>query len=182
MSKENTAPSEERQKGKWIIRGAVLLIIILLVFLGLYKCRGENSPDEVDTNVIIGAGVKKGEIKKEAESDKAKVNSNGKSEMTVRMNGYPVFADGESKGSLNIENPTVNELYMNVETTLTSTGEVIYDSGAIPPGHYIDNDTLTKVLKKGTYEATAHVTLFDPEYPDSNYNSANFKLVITIAN
>jgi len=69
-----------------------------------------------------------------------------------------------------------------VEITLDSTGEVIYDSGAIPPNHYIDNDRLTKTLEKGTYEAIAHVTLFDPEYPDVNYNSANFALVMTIKN
>lgn len=168
---------QNEKKRKRAIRAAVLIIIILLILLGLYKCGGPDSSD-----VIIGAGVKAGAIDRGGENDKSEANSNGKSEMTVRINGYPVFADGESKGSLNIENPAVNALCMNVEITLKSTGEVIYDSGAIPPNHYVDKDRLGKVLEKGTYEANAHVTLFDPEYPDTNYNSANFTLILTIEN
>lgn len=183
MPKGKSPPPEDEKKGgkrKWAIRVAILIILILLVLLGLYQCGRPGNRPELDPDVIIGAGVREGEM--DRGDDKPEVNSNGKSEMTVRMNGYPVFADGKSEGNLNIENPEVNELYMNVEITLKDTGEVIYDSGAIPPNHYIDSDKLTKTLDKGTYEATAHVTLFDPDYPDSNFNSANFTLVITIEN
>ena len=180
--KGRTPSPEDRKKSekrKWAIRGAALVIIILLTLLGLYKCGGSRRED---SGVVIGAGVKEGEMNRGSENNKKEASPNAKSEMTVRMNGYPVFADGESEGSLNIENPAVNELHMSVEITLNSTGEVIYDSGAIPPNHYVDRDRLTKVLGKGTYEATAHVTLFDPEHPDTNYNSANFTLVIKIEN
>lgn len=158
----------------------LILVLILLILLGLCKCRGFENRTGDASNVVIGAGVREGE--RESEHSKPEVKSNGKSEMTVRINGYPVFADGGSKGNLNIENPAVNELCMNVEITLNSTGAVIYDSGAIPPNHYIDTDGLTEVLAKGIYEATAHVTLFDPDHPGTNFNSANFTLVITIEN
>jgi len=181
--KGKAPPSEDRKNGKkrkWAVCGAILAILVLLV-LGVYQWVGPGSGGD-SPDVLIGAGVKEGELNRGGENDETEANSNGKSEMTVRLNGYPVFADGESEGSLGIENPAVNELHMNVEITLDSTGEVIYDSGAIPPNHYVDKDKLAKALEKGTHEATAHVTLFDPEHPDSNYNAANFTLVITIEN
>lgn len=176
--KEKVSSLQNRKKLKWAIRGAIIIIIILLILLGLQKCGGNGD----GSGVIIGAGVHEGEIDMGYERNKTEENSNGKSEMTVRINGTPVFADGQSEGNLNIENPAVNGLHMNVVITLNSTSEVIYNSGTIPPNHYVDNDKLTTILKNGTYEATAHVTLFDPEYPDTNYNSANFTLIITIEN
>lgn len=181
MSKvEKTEQNGHKNSGKlkWAIRIIALIIIILLLFLCLYKCGGQV---EDDAGYIIGAGVREGEIDTDG-GDESGAGSNGKSDMRIKMNGKPTFADGESNGNLNIENPAENALFMNVDIMLNDTGEVIYESGAIPPNHHVANGKLAKILKKGEYEATAHVTLFDPDNPDSNYNSANFKLIITIEN
>lgn len=40
---------------------------------------------------------------------------------------------------------------------------MIYESGAIQPGEEITEGTLSKNLAKGTYEATANVSIYDPE-------------------
>lgn len=172
------------EKQKWGIRVSALIAVLLLILLGMYKLGIIGDRKEVEaTGNMIGAGVKQGKMSSYDDSGKdSESGSNGKSDMTVRLNGYPVFADGRSEGSLNIENPAANMLSMNVEITLDDTGEVIYQSGAIPPGHYIDNDKLTKILGRGTHKATAHVTLLDPDDPDAIFNAANFKLVITVEN
>lgn len=173
---------KDNKKRKWLNDILIIIIIIILILLSLQRCGISNSRKGGDSDIIIGAGVKEGKLERTVANEETKERSNGKSEMTVRLNGYPVFSNGESEGNLNIENPAVNELYMNVEITLDSTGELIYESKAIPPNHYIDYDSLNKVLEKGTYAATAHVTLLNPDDTDTKYNSANFALVITIEN
>jgi len=156
----------------------IIMIILLLLAAGLYGLFNRKTND---TDYLIGAGVKTGSLDDD-DSGNTDPSSNGKSSMRVKLNGKPIFADGKSEGSLNIENPAENELYMQVEIKLNQTGDIVYSSGAIPPNHYIDKDMLSKVLRKGEYEATAYVTLFDQDNPDTIYNSANFKLIITVLN
>ena len=161
------------RKRSWII-----IIILLLLAAALYGFLNRKTND---TDYLIGAGVKTGSIDVDDNSN-TDPNSNGKSSMRIKLNGEPIFTDGKSEGSLNIENPAENELCMQVEIKLNKTGEIVYSSGIIPPNHYIDNDMLSKALSKGEYEATAYVTLLDPDNPETIYNSANFKLIITILN
>jgi len=173
------------KKKKWRIRLLFFLILILLLLFGLYQCGYLGGRPENDSGIVIGAGVKEGEMEADetdSQEEGTEAGANGKANMTVRINSRPVFADGKSEGDLKIANPEANVLYIKAEISLDDTGEVIYESGAVPPNHYIDNDKLTKVLKKGEYPATAHVTLFDPDNLDTQYNSANFNLVITIEN
>ncbi|MGL5437286.1 MAG: hypothetical protein ACRDBO_18230 [Lachnospiraceae bacterium] len=182
MRNDPLADKEKGNKKKWAIRITALIIILLLVILGLHKCGylgGEQNAD-----YIIGTGVKEGQLdrNKGTVRKKSEIESNRSSSMRVKLNGYPVFLDGNSAGSLEIENPAENVLYMKAVITLDDTGEVIYESGAIPPNHYIEDDKLAKVLEKGEYHAIAHITLFDPENADAQYNSAKFNLIISIKN
>jgi len=195
LTEENQTISEEQyshpkdgkksKKQKRLLCITALILIILLILFGLYRCGYLGGRQENDSDIVIGAGVKEGEMntgETEIREDGSEAGANGKANMTVKINSRPVFADGESAGDLNIVNPEANLLYMKAEIRLDDTGEVIYESGAIPPNHYIDNDKLAKVLEKGAHNAIAHVTLFDPDNPDAQYNSANFNLVITIEN
>lgn len=170
-------PENSSKKGikKKIAISIAILLLLLLGLLGLYLYHREEDPF-----VGIAAGAKQGSPY--GDEEEAQEGSNGRAAMDISLNGRPVFENGESAGDLNIVNPESNTLYMNVEITLDDTGEVLYDPGAIPPGYYIDNDKLSKVLEAGEYEATAHVNLLDPEDLEAVFNSANFHLVITIEN
>lgn len=174
-----SAPSPEKKKSKkkWLIGLLILLLLIGGTLLTLYKLGYFDKPNE--DGIMIAAGLQEGTP---ASGEAGEPGANGTEAMDISLNGKPVFADGESTGDLYIVNPETNLLYMNVEITLDDTGEVIYDSGGIPPNHYIDNDKLAVVLTKGEYAATARVTLYDPDNQDAVYNSANFHLVITIEN
>lgn len=101
--------------------------------------------------------------------------------ITASINARPVFENGKAKGNLNIENPNTNVFPMVVEIYRNDTGEIIYSSGGILPEQYIQSDKLGVVLKKGEYEATAHMIAFDPKTGErlGHYQVA---LVITIAN
>lgn len=185
----NTSPPENtHRKRKLIVGIAVILVLAIVSIVIIININGNNGGQEADSGgILIGAGVKEGAITKEEMSESTQesaeaAGSNGRDSMRVRLNGYPVFAAGGSEGNLEIENPIENVLCMNVEITLSDTGEVIYESGMIPPNHYIDNDKLTRALEQGEHEATAHVTLYDPDNPDAQFNPANFNLLITVIN
>ena len=172
------------KKKNLLITMVTLVSAALLILSGAYMLGLFDKPD--DSGIQLGAGVKEGEIDPETgekvSGNEGGTGTNGKSNMTVRLNGYPVFEDGNSAGNLNIANPSSNVLYMLVEITLDDTGEKIYESGAIPPNHYVDNDKLIVILKQGEYKATAHVTLYDPDNVSRQFNGADFNLTITVEN
>lgn len=182
ISEESFALTEEEKRGKKkkkiLIIVAIIVLILLALFI-LYKL-GYIGGQQEEVGFIIGAGVKEGMLK--IEEKIADEGANGTAAMSISLNAYPTFKDGQSEGNLNIVNAVDNTLYMEVEICLDNTGEVIYQSGAIPPNHYIDNGKLTKILEKGEYKATAYVTIFDSENLDNQYNSANFDLVVKIEN
>lgn len=174
---ESPPAQEKKSKKKWLIALLILLLLIGGTLLTLYKLGYFDKPNE--DGIVIAAGLQEGTPKS---GEAGEPGSNGTEAMDISLNGRPVFADGESTGDLYIVNPATNMLYMKVTITLDDTGEVVYDSGGIPPNHYIDNDKLAKVLEAGEYAATARVTLYDPDNQEAAYNSANFHLVITIEN
>lgn len=182
MNEKNreTVEQESMQQGKltgkqkkWIWIAVLTPLLLLSLFLLYRHFNGGEEPE-----FVIGANVQEGTLNKDEEEGA----DNGKSAMSITLNGYPVFENGESAGDLNIENPANNALYMEVQITLDETGEVIYESGGIPPGHFIDNDKLTTVLEQGEHSATALVTIVDPENLSQAFNSANFDLLITVKN
>lgn len=81
----------------------------------------------------------------------------------VSVNSSIVFEDGQSSGSLGLENISANHYYCDLRLVLEDSGETIYKSGGLKPGQYIDEIKLSKNLEKGTYPCIAEVTATDPE-------------------
>lgn len=84
-------------------------------------------------------------------------------QFSYKINARPVFETGSSKGDWNIENPNYNAYPIAVQVTLDDTGELIFDSGGILPNQHIAKAKLEKVLKAGTYPATATIHIYHPE-------------------
>ena len=82
---------------------------------------------------------------------------------SFKINSQPAFKDGNSEGTLHIENPNHNTYPFVVEIFLNETGEKVYDSGGILPNHHIARAALTKTLPKGSHSATAYINVYDPE-------------------
>lgn len=99
----------------------------------------------------------------------------------VSMNVEPVFEDGESEGSLGIENIKENKYYCRVVLTLDADGSNLYESDGMKPGQYIDKVTLSKDLPKGDYECTAKVIATDPDTLD-DIGQVNVKVRMKILN
>jgi hypothetical protein len=100
---------------------------------------------------------------------------------SFKINTKPVFEDGESAGTLRIENPQHNTYPFVVEIALEPMGEVVYNSGGILPNHHINEGQLTKVLSKGEYPATAYIYAYSPDTGEYNGKAA-VELTLVIKN
>ena len=155
---EQTSTDESKKKKK---RAIIIIIIILLlaIIAAIIIWRMNALPPG------ISSGLKEGNLPGAEAAEHAEED-----QITMQINAAPIFEDGKSEGDLDIGNPDINEYDLIVEITLNNTGEKIYESDRIPPGYYIDNDKLQKVLSKGTYEATAKLTYYDGDDVRVYYN------------
>lgn len=156
MEQSSTEESKKKKKKAIII---ILIIILIAIIAGIIIWRMNALPPS------ISSGLKEGDLPGAEAAEHAEED-----QVTLQINASPVFANGKSEGDLSIGNPDINEYDLIVEITLNNTGEKLYESERIPPGYYIDNDKLQKVLSKGTYEATAKLTYYDGDDVQVYYN------------
>ncbi|PFN47093.1 hypothetical protein COJ75_30120 [Bacillus thuringiensis] len=97
--------------------------------------------------------------------DKRKVAAAKVDASNFTLSIYPeaTFQEETGKGFLHIRNEPSNAYPINVKIKRDDTNEVIYETGAIYPGHEVKEVTLEKPLKAGKYQATADVDIFDPK-------------------
>lgn len=169
-SKETNQQIQEgsQKKKKKII---LLIILLLLIALAIAFCRKSRDLDQMQEQAVVG-NIKKGrlpgtEALKEAEEDRVR----------MQINSESVFADGESEGNLYIGNPDTNQYDMEVTITLADSGTIVYQSGRIPPGYYIDRDKLQTVLAAGIYAAKASIVYYNGEEVQISYG-ANLKITV----
>ena len=78
----------------------------------------------------------------------------------------------QQRVSVDFYNPEANDglFYLTYKLSLADTGEVLYESNAIPPGKHIQTVTLSRALPAGTYDAVIHVQPYriEDETPTNN--------------
>lgn len=79
----------------------------------------------------------------------------------------PVFELNGKRGRIGIENDAANRYSFQVTILDSATGEELYTSGLLSPGHYIEYIELNRALAAGDYPATAVFTTYSlEESPD----------------
>ena len=152
------------EKGEMAILGIFVLIAAGIITMNYFDF--DSPADKTGVKFFPGTGeaVKghlpgmseeriKGQMQREADE----------SAFSFKINSMPIFEDGNSAGTLRIENPSHNIYPFTVEIFLGESGEKIYDSGGIFPDHHIEKAMLTKALPRGFYRAMAFVSAYDPE-------------------
>lgn len=80
-------------------------------------------------------------------------------EMNVSIANTIKFPNGSlNEGDARIENIEANRVDQVVTIALKDSDEVLYESGAIQPGYFIQNISLNKNLEPGIYKAVALFT------------------------
>lgn len=80
--------------------------------------------------------------------------------LTFSINATPSFPDGTSPGNLMIENAEINNNRFTVSIYRNDTGEMIYESGYLDPGQYIEEAPLSVDLDEGVYECIARFSTY----------------------
>jgi len=88
--------------------------------------------------------------------------------------------------TVNFRNPDENKglYYLTFELRLLNNSEqgyeVLYTSGLVEPGLYIQNITLSRGLKKGTYDAVVHVQPYRMDKNKTPTNNADMQTKLIV--
>ncbi len=160
----------KKQTGSVIIKIILVLFIILTLSLGViagYRLLTSKSAlpavteETVKRNyVVLDDTVSLQNV------DESKINS--ASSHDVKMNSTWTFSDGKaySKDAF-VENPSSNLNSVYFEIKVNGYDEPIFTSPVLPVGSHIENITLDKALKAGTYNCTLTYTLLSKDGKDS---------------
>lgn len=143
----------QAKRNKWLLpicAGALALLLAAGAYL--YTHRGLDDGLELADNATMGVLPGIDLAQRQAELQKLL----DESMIAFSINTSPVFASGGSEGNLMLENPANNAKLLVVEIYSDDTGELLYQSKALPVGSYIENAALDKVLDPGEYPATAY--------------------------
>lgn len=151
----------KKQKKRILVAAGVAVLIFLTVvicYILFYKNPSKESmkyEDNATTGIM--PGVDQDQRRKELQ------DILDKSLIAFSINTTPVFLNGTSEGNLLIENPGNNAKLLKISIVIDNTEEEIYSSNYIKPGSYIKSAKLSKVLEKGTYDATAYFSAYDQD-------------------
>lgn len=152
-------------RAKWIILLVVIFAVIAASLIVHPWTWGEDEPVSKPSGGGLIIDSEAGDYVKPTQSpSEPGVAIPGTSSITIPANQQTVSVD--------FYNPEANEglYYLTYKLSLADTGEVLYESNAIPPGKHIQTITLTRALPKGNYAVVVHVQPYrmSDETPTNN--------------
>ncbi len=161
---------KQKKSGLSVVK--LLLIILILGTLGLGVYAGinlfsqsseiiQNSEEKVKRNYVVLA-----DPDTLPSADEKSVNS--ATSHDVKMNSTWTFSDGQAYSrDAFVENPSSNLNSVYFKITLNGYKEPIMTSPVLPVGSHLENITLDKALKAGTYNCTLTYTLLSMDGKES---------------
>lgn len=182
--KERRKEPRENRPAKKGGKAVVALILIIVLLLGLvggvlwyFLVYNAKSPLEKESEALGGLLAGKTPVEQqEILNEKVK-----EGQVLLGIAAEPIFEYNGKKGRIGIENDKANNYSFQVTITENATGDVLYESGVIDPGYYVEFIELNKTLAAGDYEATALFTTYSlSESPDPIAQiKADLKLHVT---
>ena len=170
----NTRPG--RKQGSGSDRSKGLLLVLSILFLAalvaaiyFYRQGRQNTPEQAglvyEANIIEGdiPGKSREDIQRELDE----IVEEGMLAMSI--NATPSGKTTGENRNVNwlIENPSNQGKLIRVEVFRDDTGEKIYETGAIPPGNYVEAAPLKVELPPGQYTCTVRFHAYKVE--DESY-------------
>lgn len=164
---------------------------VLVLALGLFCMAGaaagvylsRDKPAEKPPGLVYESNVVMGDIPGKTPEERQRELDTVVEEgmLAMSMNATP---SGKASGidrNINwlIENPSNQGKLIRVEVTRDDTGEKIYETGAIPPGSYVESAPPDQPLEAGVYECTA-VFLAYREKSEEFVGQAAVKIKLTL--
>lgn len=156
-------PTDERKKSnrkKALYLALVLLLLLIIgVLVALLLRRDGTGTTKKNRDPNAAVGQYEGKTEEEIQAELDKIVEEGM--FNISINSTVLMASGRDEAEVRIENIAANHHLMSVEITRDDTGEVLYTSGLIEPGYYIQKVRFDTVLPRGSYTATALFTAYD---------------------
>ena len=162
-------------KAKFIVLLIVVAVVAVCATLLITQpwTGGEEKPSGGGLIIDSGAGDYVAPTQTQTPEQVPGVSIPGWDSITIPANQQTVSVD--------FYNPEKNEglYYLTFKLMLSDTGEVLYESAAVPPGKHIQTITLSRALPAGTYDAIIHVQPY--RMSDENpTNNANVKTTLIV--
>ncbi|MCL2592757.1 MAG: hypothetical protein FWD82_05260 [Defluviitaleaceae bacterium] len=185
---EEPEPLEEKEKKKkkklLLLLLLLLLLIVSSVLIFVLDIRPWQRNNPFEMGFIIGAGTEGLLPGRTAEEIiEALQREADENLISFRINARPVFANGTSTGTLQIENPPYNLHFFRADIYLLNAlgglSDLIYTTNMLAPNHHIDRDRLMVELPPGEHRAVAELTFYHFEtFEEISVQQA--ELIITI--
>lgn len=168
------------RRRKWLIRLAALSVLMGAFFVGIglgkivtnIKIRKSYEYSEPYWRQEWAADIGEGEARDRRSRELAE------NMQYVSLNRVLHFSDGSAEAKAAIEVDKRSRFGCIVTIIRDATGEVLYRSGVIDPGHYIERIHLDSSLSKGYYPCTAVWSYFAEE--DVYAGETAWKVVVII--
>lgn len=185
MEENGKQEPEQKKRKKWW-----LLLLLLLLLLGaggtvFYYRNQPKEPEEeskwqMDQNAL--EGFLPGKTAEEIQAELSRIID--ENTMNVSMNAVPTVRDG--KINVSIENVPGNNYWQQVDLYIYpdkdhEQEELIYQSGVVKPGFYVESGEVLKDLAPGEYDGRA---VFHAIYPETGeiVNAPEMTVVVKVAN
>lgn len=153
----DTTPRQRRRRWPFVL---VVLGLLLVVAAGVWYFLAPPADDDgMEPNVVVGS---MGDYSKdELEAMLAEKVDEG---MIAFGLNTQIYLDGpDAEAPILFENPANNAKLLKLEITRDDTGEVVYETGYLAPGSYVDRDRLDVQLDAGSYTCTALIRSYQQD-------------------
>lgn len=177
-------PPQRRGRTRWRITRperflSFLILAVLLALLLLLSLRkGPPARTDYEPNVMVGTMPGKSETAIQAELNETATDKT----FAVNYNYKPVFEDGAAEGPILFENSAYNAgklLRLEVYLGPDDAGRLIYQTGLLRSGTFVNEDALDVDLAAGTYDCTAYIYAYR-ESDESLIGKVSGSMVVTV--
>lgn len=163
----DAAQEAKLKRRKRICRGLIVLLLLLLIGLGAYSL-ATLEPQQIEVPNQSVAVMPSLDVNAEEITDKESLQAAMQEEadahyFTLQVYPEASFSARTGEGSFSLMNPGTNVYPLSFEIMRDDTGETLYSSGTLLPGHQINTIALEVTPLLGTYDATVRVSIFDAE-------------------
>lgn len=175
MTKENKESTKKKKKW-WLL---ILILLLIGITGGVYYYIQFINTDRLTRDQSALAGLLPG--KTEAEIAELLSQKVAEGMVDIGVSGQPSFEDRGAKGNLGIENIPGNRYALQVDLVLDETGEILYQSGLIDPGYYIEYVGLNRELEPGPNSATVVFTTYTMDGKNDEIAKTKVQILLNIA-
>lgn len=171
--------NEQKKSKKYILILFLLLLIIVILIIAIIILKRTRGPDNGGVSLYID---------KDAGEYVAATKENNTLTKNVAIPGWGsiTIPKNETKVKVEFTNPKENEglYYLTFELRLPDNSEqgyeVLYTSGLVEPGLYIQNIELSRALEEGTYDAIIHVQPYRMDENKTPTNNADMQTKLIV--